>query len=376
MNKQEVYVYYSPATDITGKNFVDKLEVSGGKVKPPASKKLVIGWGAKTDDDITFPKGVQVLNHPNAIRANRNKFGALTTMAKALNVAGATHIPLAVAADKVKAELVANRISFPLIGRKKYHQGGKGFWNCPTVAQLEDAIASGADYFQVMVPIKDEFRLHVFGDKVIHAVKKVKRTEEEFENAFVEDELARQKSLAEKNKDPFDEATARMMLKRQAKNAAAGGANMLIRSNRMGWKFSIIKKCDVEMAKIAIAAVKALGLDFGAVDCCTDTNGNMFIFEVNSGPGLEATSFDKYVEAFEEVIAKFGKVEVAPPVVADAKITKPVKGTVEVETPIVGERAFMQLQLSRLQEMLKEADDADLATIKTLGAKLIFGKNS
>lgn len=373
MNKNEVYMFFSPATDITGGKFVEKLGITGGKTKTGAAgKKLVIGWGAKTDEPITFPKDTKVLNHPDAIRTNRNKLDALTIMSKALNVNGEVHIPLAVTAAKVKAELSAGRINFPLIGRKKYHQGGKGFWSCPTITQVENAIASGADYFQTMVPIKDEYRLHVFEDKIIHAVKKVKRTDAEFEEAFIEDELARQKSLAEKHNDPFDENTAKLMLSRQAKNATQGGANMLLRSNRLGWKFSIIKKCDASMEKVAIAAVKAIGLDFGAVDCCTDINDNVFIFEINTGPGLEATSFDKYVEAFEKVIAGNKKEEA--PKATSGKTSKTVEPV--AKKSVGSEREFMQMQLSRLQEMLGEVPDGDLETVKQLGARLIFGTGS
>lgn len=376
MNMTDIYLYYSPATDITGGNFVTTLGISGGKTKPPTGKKMVIGWGAKTDEDIAFPKGVTVLNHPNNIRRNRNKLESLNIMATALNINGNTHIPLAVTAAEVKTKIATGKINYPLIGRTKYHQGGKGFWNCPTVAQLENAINSGADYFQTMIPIKDEFRLHVFGDKVIHAVKKVKRTEEEFEAAFVEDELARQKSLAEKNKDKFDEDTAKLMLSRQAKNAAQGGANMLIRSNRMGWKFATIKKCDPVMENVAVSAVKALGLDFGAVDCCFDVNNNVYIFEVNTGPGLEATSFDKYVEAFKDIIDKLNKSE--EPVKASTKTAPKLK----VEEVVLttknpnNEKEFMKTQLMRLHEMLDEVKDGDLETVKSLGARLIFGSRS
>jgi len=377
MNKKnDVYIYFSPATDITGTNLMTKLEISGGKVKPPVGKKLIIGWGTKADDAMTFPKDTKILNHPNAIKTNRNKLEAINLMATALNVNGATHVAAVATTDRVKTALANGAMVLPLIGRKKYHQGGKGFWSCPTSAQLDSAITDGADYFQTMIPVKDEFRLHVFGDKVIHAVKKVKRTEEEFAAAFIEDELARQKSLAEKNNDPFDEATAKLMLGRQAKNAAQGGANMLVRSNRMGWKFAIVTKYDKALTDVAVKAVKALGLDFGAVDCCTDTSGNVFVFEVNSGPGLEATSFDKYIEAFEKVISdledKPKEVKSEKKTTVTAPITKEkVTGTLKTEQ--IGEKDFMKMQLSRLSEMLDEASDDELSTIKKLGAKLIFG---
>jgi hypothetical protein len=353
MNKKDVYIYYSAATDITGKKLQAALGIQGGN-KKPEGKKLVIGWGAKTKDVTKFPKSVKVINHPNAIMTNRDKFEAMGVMATALNVEGSTHIPKYVTTDKVKQEIFDGNISLPLIGRKKFHQGGKGFWSCPTMAQLEDAITAGAHHFIHMLPIKEEYRLHVFDGVVIHAVKKVKRSDKEFEKAFIDDELARQKILVEKNNDQFDEATAMLMLNRQAKNATEGGANMLLRSNRLGWKFAIVKKHPKGLADVAIKAVKALGLDFGAVDCCLDNINVPYIFEVNSGPGLEATSFDKYVEAFKLAIDN--------------------KKTSTTVTAPFSEKNTMKKQLAELQEMVDKSEDSDeLAKVREIGAKLIFG---
>lgn len=364
MSKKDVYIHYSGATDITGKRLQEALGIDGGK-EIPTDAKMIIGWGAKIKEDITLPNNTTVLNHPNAIRVNRNKFEAMNVMAQALNKNGKKVIATYITTDQVKAYLNDGSITFPLIGRTKYHQGGKGFWTCPTMAQLDDAIGEGAHHFSEMIAIKDEYRLHVFDEAVIHAQKKVKRTTKDFEKSFVEDELERQKTLAKKNGNKFDEATAELILRRQAKNATAGGANMMLRSNKMGWKFSIVKKkIDKNMFNVAINAVKALGLTFGAVDCCVDVNGNAFIFEVNTGPGLEATSFEKYVSAFKIVI--------------DSKLTKKAKTagvtTTKNSDDVATKKALMTQQLSELQTMIEEVDsDSDLDTIKKLGTRLIFG---
>jgi len=316
---------------------------------------------------MTFPKKVKVLNHPNAIRKNRDKFGAINIMAATLNTAKNKHIAVPVTADNIKQSLINGDISYPVIGREKYHQGGKGFWNCPTVAQLDEAINNGAHHFQTIIAVKDEYRLHVFDGKVIHAVKKVKRSDKEFKAAWIEDELNRQKTLWEKNNaGAFNEEQAAEMLRRQANDAVAGGPNTLLRSNKMGWKFSIVKKYPDSMVKVAIKAVKALGLDFGAVDCCIDVKDNVWIFEVNSGPGLEATSLEKYLAAFEEVIT--GKPEVKK--VPAAKTASPAKPAAQAPG---SEKEFMKMQLGRLQEMLDDVDDTELPTVKKLGMELIFG---
>jgi len=354
MNKENVYIWYSSATDVTGKKLQEALGIKGGNAVPPATTEVVIGWGTKHGSPINFTPNTKMLNHPNSIRENRNKFEALKQLqAKEVSVAKFMD------ADDTTATLINNTIPLPVIGRTKYHQGGKGFWMCPTATHVRTAIEDGAQYFQALIEIKDEYRIHVFNDDVIYAVKKVKRTPEEFEEAFIEDEMARQKKLAEKNNNPFDEATALLMLKRQAKNATAGGANMMIRSNKLGWKFSKVNTVPTEISTEAIKAVKALCLNFGAVDCCVDDKGKVFIIEVNTGPGLEGTTFDNYVEAFN----KFFEATV-----------KKVEATKTVKSDIGAEAQLLSEQLKRLQLALNSCNNKDeLSAIKKLGSSVLFG---
>jgi hypothetical protein len=358
MNKKDVYLYHSPATDVTGKNLADALGIKAvnsgkkGETKPPKTAKMVIAWGAKTRDNIDLGKAV-VMNHPDCIRDNRNKLVALQKMR-----AGGVSV-----ADFQELVGGENNLPLPVIARKKYHQGGKGFWVCPTKSHVNDAIKDGAQYIQTMIEIKDEYRLHIFDEEVLYGQKKVKRTKEDFEKAFVEDELNRQKVLWEKNNEgPFNELQAKEMLKRQAKHAVAGGANMMVRSNKMGWKFSRITKYDDALVKEAVKALKSLGLVFGAVDCCTDVDGNPFIIEVNTGPGLEGTPFDVYVSKFKEII-KDGDVPIK-----DAKEkVKTSANAVSVEAGI------LKNQTARLNDELgKCKSEEELAAIKRLGS-VIFG---
>lgn len=354
MNKDNVYIWYSSATDITGKKLQEVLKINGGNKAPTTIPEVLIGWGTKHDTLINFSEATKILNHPNAIKINRNKLEALTSMRnKEVSIADFT------SSEDVLTQLENNTIQLPLIGRTKYHQGGKGFWMCPTNTHVRTAIEDGAQYFQKMIEIKNEYRIHIFNDDVIYAVKKIKRTPEEFEEAFIEDEMARQKKLAEKNNNQFDETTALLMLRRQAKNATAGGANMMIRSNKLGWKFSKINTVPTEICTEAIKAVKALKLNFGAVDCCTDDTGKVFIIEVNTGPGLEGTTFDNYVEAFNKFFNTPEK---------KVEIIETIKNSVGVEAQ------FLSDQLKRLQAALNNCTNKnELIAIKKLGSSVLFG---
>ena len=54
------------------------------------------------------------------------------------------------------------------------------------------------------------------------------------------------------------------------------------------------------LKEAAVKAVNSLGLDFGAVDICEDEEGNPYVFEVNTAPGIEGTTVEKYHTAFIE----------------------------------------------------------------------------
>jgi len=57
----------------------------------------------------------------------------------------------------------------------------------------------------------------------------------------------------------------------------------------------------VEIEQAAIKAVKILGLDFGAVDIgYRERDNKVFLFEVNTAPGLVGTTLEKYTQTFKE----------------------------------------------------------------------------
>lgn len=370
-SKNNVYIWYSGATNVTGEKLVEALGVTGGRSKPAAAKTcMVIGWGAKTKEKVSLGK-IPTLNHPDNIRINRNKLEALKLMQKAgVSVAPFTDDINSIGKAKSKVVL-------PVIGRTKFHQGGKGFWHCPTMTHVKAAVAEKAAYFQNLIEIVDEFRLHVVGGKCIYAVKKVKRTVKEMEEAYIKHEMDRQKQLAEKNGNPFDEATAKLFLDRQAKKFAQDGANMLIRSNRLGWKFARVKTVDKKLEAEAVKSLKAIGLDFGAVDCCIDAAGKPFIIEVNTGPGLEETPFAAWVAALEEQIG-----DVLKPKTLMSKLTGSSKKTAEKTAEVNAapglakagsKKTKLAERLKMAQEMVEVADEEDTATLNKV-FKRMFGE--
>lgn len=358
---KDVYFMYSGATDITGKNLVKELNASGG-TKKPARKKLIIGWGAKTKEPISLGS-TPVMNHPDKIRLNRNKLKSLKTM-KEKKVAVANFVE----ASKVNAAIQAGTINLPVVGRKKFHQGGKGFWTCLTKTHVKNAIDEGAEYFQNFIDVESEYRLHVFKGNLIYAVKKVKRSN--MEQAFKSQQSEKIKSIADKKKKKLDPDTMDFVLGRMAKQNTH--ANMIIKSNDKGWKFSRIKNENVkkDLLKQAAKAIESLGLDFGAVDCCMDSDGKAWIIEVNTGPGLEGSSLEAYVEAFKKAI----DVILNPKPSVTSKVVGAVRNMAANGKPNkVSEESSVKERLrgkvSLFSDLVKNADEDEAKMLENLFAK-------
>jgi glutathione synthase/RimK-type ligase-like ATP-grasp enzyme len=358
------YLFYSTATDATGKALADALKISGGTKNPPRDADLIIGWGTKIEDNFSPAKGVKVLNSPNAIKGNRNKLAALMVMQKAgVNVA-----PF-VADDKMLDEMKKAKpsVSVPCIARTCYHQGGAGFFVCLTKTHVADTLKNLRDvlgkkgYFQAYIDVKDEYRIHVFGTKIICAAKKVKR--DNMEAAYVEQQVEKIKASADKKKAALDDATLKFALEQQAKKL--GGADNIIKSNTRGYKFSPtdITKLNKSLAEEAVKSVAAIGLDFGAVDCVLDVDGKAWVLEVNSGPGLEGTAFDTYVTAFKKYMAAEKEIATAAVGRKEAVIGKVVTGAKTVS-------AAEKLRV--LADLLDVADESEASAINS-AAKKLFG---
>lgn len=76
-----------------------------------------------------------------------------------------------------------------------------------------------------------------------------------------------------------------------------------IRSHNSGWKFSYDPdRIPKGIRKLAHQAVAALGMDFGAVDLGQLEDGGFIVLEVNSAPGLEGQTFDRYEQAIRALL--------------------------------------------------------------------------
>jgi hypothetical protein len=81
-----------------------------------------------------------------------------------------------------------------------------------------------------------------------------------------------------------------------------GRPDPYIRSYSKGWIFA---RTGVDLPQLvdeaSTAAVRSLGLDFGAVDIGADRDGNVCVYEINTAPGIEGTTIGRYADALKNI---------------------------------------------------------------------------
>ncbi len=242
---------------MTLKIFPYKIGSLSAKKLARALKVLRVGhyYNAKRSDTIVnwgnshpphFRWMDQDLNKPNAIALASNKIKTFTE----LECKSFKHIPQ-YTVSKDTAKLLIDRGDTIYCRSTVTGHSGRGIVIANTVDELINA-----PLYTVKTKHRDEYRVHVFKGEVLDVQKKKKR------NGFT-------------------------------------GCSTGIRNHSNGW---IYARTDVAipdmLCPIAIQAVELLGLDFGAVDIGHKVNDNkFFVFEVNTAPGLEGSTLDKYTKA-------------------------------------------------------------------------------
>jgi hypothetical protein len=116
-----------------------------------------------------------------------------------------------------------------------------------------------APLYTKALPIRREYRVHIFNGNVIDYQKKCRVSE-----------------LPEEE------------------------ANLLVRNLDGGWVYcrNYTKRIE-DNETVALDAMKALGLDFGAVDIVRGSDRHSYVLEVNTAPGLVGTTLVNYTNAIK-----------------------------------------------------------------------------
>lgn len=223
----------------------------------------LLNWGC-SQLPLKVAPGQTVLNKPEAVANAKCKLRTFELFRKA----GVPH-PQWWTPENVKE---AKRQGAILIARTTTRgSGGEGI----VVVREEDKLPK-APLYTLYIRKDSEYRVHVVGDKAIQIQQKRKDTE------------------AEQDQD-----------------------QKLIRNHANGWVFAVNNvqfKNDRQRERVveaSIAAVRSLGLDFGAVDLVVDRKtGEPFVLEVNTAPGLESpTLIGAYATSFATITGGNNRVE-------------------------------------------------------------------
>lgn len=135
-----------------------------------------------------------------------------------------------------------------LVGRKKKHTKGKD------IKFYGEKGFEKSNFWTAWLDKKEEYRVHVIFEKVVRSGKKV-----------------------------------------------GGPPDSKIWNLGNGWTFDYGQTLPKEYRSLAITAVKACRLDFGAVDLIIDQEGKAWVLEVNTSPGLVTNNTaTKYAETFKK----------------------------------------------------------------------------
>ena len=212
-------------------------------------EQIVINWGSSNWARPVVPK--QILNVPGNVGVATNKLKSFNTLKGHVSIPDFTES--LEEANKWLAEGVTVVERHKLTGHS-----GEGVRIVEPGEELQRA-----PLYVKYIPKVNEYRLHVFRDKVFFVQRK-----------------------ARKEDVPNEEV------------------NWKVRNLKGGFIYANQNIDIAEQAKEqAIIAVQTLGLDFGAVDIIYNKRHNKYyVLEVNTACGLSGTTLEKYVEIFKEFV--------------------------------------------------------------------------
>jgi len=232
------YLLYHPRTRPGGRAMAEALGVEAGIGLRGRTPTTLIRWGSQRPVEY---EPERVLNPSPALARASDKLRAF----EAMDLAG---VPVPFYGTD-REGLPAGAV----IGRTRRGYGGEGIVIYDTGLDVPDT----HELYVQFIPGEREYRLHVVGSEVIRAQQKV----------------------------PTDEAHP-------------------IRNHKNGYRFTgvVSRRLHSNRYEAAIAAVNALGLDFGAVDLLIGEDDQPYVLEVNTAPACSPLTARVYAEALQRHI--------------------------------------------------------------------------
>lgn len=248
-NKKRVFLYsHNPASEgakaLARAMGIRRIRHHNSKYRARPGDVL-INWGSSTWPRGLYGKGM--INTPPCVSAASHKLQTFKFLQK-------DGIPIpewTTDKDVVRKSIYGGEGAIKWFARHVLNgSGGKGIQVLDNFLDIPDA-----PLYVKYIPKKKEFRAHVIGNEVVDIQQKVRRKDlPKQENAY------------------------------------------LIRNVANGFVFA---RNDIDVPEdlrdLALRSVKALGLDFGAVDLIWNEKQNKcYVLEVNTAPGLQGTTIEVY----------------------------------------------------------------------------------
>jgi glutathione synthase/RimK-type ligase-like ATP-grasp enzyme len=205
------------------------LRVHGDGNYRRRANDVIINWGNSEQPEWD---AAGILNDPAAVAVAVNKLSTL----ESLEEAGVSHVPF----TKDVQEALDWEDVFIVVRHKLEGHSGEG------IEMFEGLVPPHAPLYTRFIPKSVEYRVHVFQGEVIDYTKKIKRIDGEIKSRIKDDR---------------------------------------VRSHANGWEYIRDVAPRESVKELAIAAVEALGLDFGAVDIIRSKRKN-YVLEIGTAPGL------------------------------------------------------------------------------------------
>ena len=216
---------------------------------PSPTAEATLSWGV--------PLGSSAKNTLNTHAGGSDKLAQLESLTKA----GLTTVPFTRSAESAR---------YPCLARKRQHRGGFDIRFCRTPRRAALMLKRGWHFLSPVVPSVAEFRVWVFRSAHLGSYEKV---------------LVRPQ-------DQFNKY----------------GKKRFGRNYRNGYAFQLVKseKISRPAVELAVSAIAALKLDFGAVDILMGIDGKPRILEVNTAPGVEGDG-RQVIRALADKVASWVK---------------------------------------------------------------------
>lgn len=158
-------------------------------------------------------------------------------------------------------------LKFPMLARKRHGYGGTDIVPVFQASEVAWRCAAGWDWFSSYVPVANEFRVWVFRGKLLDTYEKI--------------------------------------MKRP------GDYRYIGRNFRNGFDFELVSSTPSNAASAAYyeakLALAALNLDFGAVDLLRGEDGQTYVLEVNTAPGVIKSGAEATLGRLADCIADWVK---------------------------------------------------------------------